>query len=135
MKRILTLVALLALAAVSVTANPVRSTKFVKQVGGGSTGDSLTAAADTSTAMVLPKQVTAWWVVAAADSQARYYTEVSPDGTYWFRVDTDSTGGASQAEATADFGKLYAGMQVRVILDPVPAGSSPFGAAWLFWTD
>lgn len=135
MKRILTLVALLALAAVTVVAAPVRNTKFVKQVGGGSTGDSLAAGEDTSSAMVLPKDVTAWWIVAAADSQVRYYTEVSPDGTYWFRIDTDSTGGASQAEATADFAKLYAGMQIRVILDPVPAGTSPFGAAWLFWTD
>ena len=133
MRRILTLCALVALVATAANAVPVRQVKCTKQTGGGSTGDSLTAAADTSTALILPADVSAWWVVAAADSQARYYTEVSADGTYWYRIDTDSTGGASQAEASADFGVLYSGMYVRMILDPVPAGTSPYGASWIFF--
>jgi hypothetical protein len=130
-KGILALAMLVVLAFASVSmATRTYSSKSTKQTGGGSTGDSLTAGPDTSSAMTIPRDATTWWVIAAADSQCRYTVQVSEGGTYWYSVIIDSTGGAGQAEA-ATAQTAYQGLQLRIILDPVPAGTSPYGAAWL----
>ena len=124
------LAALVALAMVTSVAWAATTTaKFTKQVGGGSTGDSLTAAPDTSAAILIGRNTTSWIVTAAADSTCRYTVQISPDKVRWYSVVIDSTAGASRAEATA--AQTYIGFFVRVILDPIPSGASPFGAAWV----
>lgn len=109
----------------------VSRTKITKQTG-GSTGDSVTAAADTSSLLFLDKRTSGCWVVAASDSNTIYTTQVSPNGgTNWFTVDVDTVA-AGAAEATADFGTLYAGMSIRVITDMIPAGGADYGTAWVY---
>lgn len=132
-KLALTALAILAFLAFSVTAwaANIELTKVTKQTGGGSTGDSLTAGADTSSAVQIPRSTTALRVFAAADSQSIYITQIAiPGSSYWFTIDTDTVA-AGAAEATADFGSAYAGMSIRVIMDPIPAAASEFGAAWV----
>jgi len=110
----------------------VQTSKFTKQVGGGSTGDSLTAAPDTSQAIFVTREVDSWLVTVAADSTTRYWVQISPDKARWYSVVIDSTAGASRAKATA--AQTYIGFYVRTILDPIPSGASPFGAAWITQT-
>lgn len=112
--------------------------KLPKQTGGGSTGDSLTAAADTSTGASgvgnkLPAGLKTLYVLAAADSQSIYTTQVSYEGTYWYTVDTDTVA-AGAAELTADLGPGYGGMYLRVILEPI-TGACPYGVAVVNYTE
>lgn len=103
------------------------ASKMTKQVGGGSTGDSLTAAPDTSAAVLITRDVTSWFVAAAADTATRYTVQVSPDGTRWFTLIADSTL-SRQAEYTA--AQTLTNFYVRVILDTI-AGACSFGSAWI----
>ena len=125
----LSVLVVLAAFALALAANP-EVTKFTKQTGGGSTGDSLTSTADTSAAIFINRDVTSLRVIAAFDTAATYTTQISPDATYWFTVDFDSVA-AGGAEATADFGDAYNKFYVRSILSTIPDEASPFGAAWL----
>lgn len=122
------LVAVVAFAGVSRT----NITKFDKATGGGATGDSATAAADVSDGIIIPSDVANWFVTVACDSTAIYTTQVSPDSTYWYTVDTDTvTGGSAEATALFENG-IYAGWYIRVTLDPIP-GAAPYGANWFHW--
>jgi len=127
-RSILSLLGLVAILVFCIAAKPT-PTKCTKQVG-GSTGDSVAAAADTSTWILVNQDVEGLWVIAASDSQTIYTTQVSPDTTHWFTVDVDTVA-AGEAEATADFGQTYADFAVRVIQDMVPAGGADFGNAWI----
>ena len=90
MKAKLILTAFAVLLAATAAMGAQQLTKTAKQVGGGSTGDSLTAAADTSDAVQIPRSCTALRVFAAADSQSIYTTQIAiPGSSYWFTIDTD----------------------------------------------
>lgn len=115
--------------AIAVGADKVSQRKVSKATG-GSTGDSMIVAADTSVAFNLGENLNAWWVVAACDSQASYATEISPDGTHWYQVDIDTVASGS-LESSADLGKQYGGMRVRLILDNLTAAGAPFGNVWI----
>lgn len=110
-----------------------------KQVG-GSTGDSLGVAPDTSAVVQLRTDLESWWVAVAADSMSMYRTQVSPDGSRWFTVDTDTVP-AGQAEATVDSGGeplfvsgAFGGWYIRVIVDNLTAAGAPYGRASIFYT-
>jgi hypothetical protein len=106
----------------------VGNQKMVRQTG-GSTGDSCTAAADTSDTILLKTNLTGVQVVVACDSLTIYTTQVSADGgTHWHTIDVDTVAIGS-IEATADFGTAYNGMQIRVIQDA--AFAADYGRAYL----
>ena len=133
--------AFLALAAILVLASSAfgatsQTTKFTKQVG-GSTGDSLIVAADTSTAIRLPSVYTGLAVFAASDSNMSNTVQISPDNSSWFIVSFDSTvstATSKKARATADLGTLYGGMWMRTITDNLTAAGAPYGASWIIIT-
>lgn len=126
----LTMLVVIAFASVAMSARTY-SQKATKQVG-GSTGDSVTAAADTSGAMSINAEATSWWVFCANDSNAAYTVQVSENRTYWYTIDLDTVS-TGTAEATAAFTQ-YQGQFVRVIQDMIPAGGAAYGAAWLQYT-
>jgi len=125
---------LLALFLVSTGAKTVSSS--VSKASGGSTGDSMIVAADTSAIENIPKDAINWYVASAVDSLASIKVIVSPDGgTRWFAIDIDTTASGA-AEATANFGGgvgTYAGWQIRIIMDNLTAAGAPFGRAYIFW--
>lgn len=103
---------------------------------GGSTGDSLIVAPDTSAVGVISKEAKSWWVTVAADSLASYKIQVSPNQTYWYTVDFDSCP-KGEAELSANLGAgvgYYAGMYFRLILDNLTAAGAPYGRARMSWT-
>ena len=106
------------------------TSKQEKQTGGGSTGDSLTNLPDTSDAYKIQRGTSSWYVTCAADSQCRYTIQTSHGGTYWHTLQAiDSTSAAGAAKTTSAFN--IADIWMRVILDPVPDASSPFGASYI----
>ncbi len=108
--------------------------KLTKQLG-GSTGDSVQAAPDTSSVMVLKEGILSLYVIVAADSLSIYTTQISPNNTFWFTVDIDTVA-IGAIEATADLGSIYGGMALRVIQDQITTGTwSSFGAAYVRTTD
>ena len=129
MRKILAVLALVAFTATSVLAASTSTTKLTKQ-NGGSTGDSSTVAADTTTAIQLPKDYTGLFVIAANDSATSYRTQVSYDNSSWFTVDFDTCAIAS-AEATADLSSIYGKFYVRVITGNLSAAGAAYGASWL----
>lgn len=105
-------------------------TKVTKQLG-GSTGDSLQAAPDTSVAMPLKSGITSLYVIVAADSLTIYTTQISPNNSFWYTVDIDTVA-IGAIESTVDFGSVYAGMSIRVIQDQITTGTwASYGAAYV----
>ena len=129
-RAVLSLIAIL-IVALCANATQFVGEKFTKQVGGGSTGDSLTATPDTSDSVLL-KNLFAdeWFVWVMADSQTIYTTQVSADSSNWYTIDRDTvTAGEAENSVYFDTG-LIDTLFVRVIMDPIP-GACPYGAAFV----
>ncbi len=103
----------------------VQLTEVTKSTG-GSTGDSVTAAADTSTWVRLKDGYDEFRVVCMGDSAMRYTVQVSPDTTHWYTVLAESIS-AGEVELSSDLGDAYNGFAVRIIQDMIPAGGADFG--------
>lgn len=114
---VLILAALVAFAVMSTAATNVTSTIVTKQAG-GSTGDSTVAAADTSTVVAIPRDASAWKVVAFSDSATIYVVQVQVRaGGRWYTIDIDTTAAGAAVESSADFGTTYNGWACRIIQD------------------
>lgn len=131
MKRILALAAMVAFIAAQAFAVSV-TTKLAQD--NLDDADSLSATADTSDVSVLRDDVTAFRVLAWADSAMIYKTQVlPPGGSTWLTVDTDTTAVAIP-ENTGDLTSIYAGWSVRVILDGLWSTGKKIGQAYINWT-
>lgn len=134
-----TVAALLVLTVVASGATFSRS-KITKQTG-GSTGDSLTVAPDTSAAFQLSKKAGHIYIVSLADSNTTRAIQVSETSTGTFCTvifDTLVTPSGSaatipRARATADLAP-YAGMWCKVILDNLSAAGKNLGATFVNWS-
>jgi len=127
-RALLSLIGLLAIFCIAAAVPSLQ--KVTKQVGGTS-GDSAVAAADTSVAWVIRKDISNLWVDCGNDSSTFYTIQVSADSTVWLNVDT-LTVPAGWLDASTDLEDNYANFGwLRVIQDADSA--SEFGAAWIRW--
>ena len=120
MKRIRSILSLGALVVLAVLCTAgVKHERLVRQQGVSANPDSaIGGVADTATAFTLEKKLTDFVLtVAAVDTSVIYVVQVSPDGSNWFTIDTDTTAATGGIESTADFADSYAigGWQCRVI--------------------
>lgn len=132
MKRLLALGTLALLAATVAWAGTNVTSKMAQSNLADS--DSLSATADTSSAITLRGDAAALRVVAWSDSVMIYKTQVRPPGgTTWVTVDVDTTA-AAVVENTGDLTAAYAGWDVRVILDGLWATGKKNGQAYISWS-
>lgn len=96
-------------------------------------GDSLGTGPDTTDAIQLYANGTAFTVEVAVQDSTTYLIQLSPDGSTWFiwaALDTVDSGYVAQ---TADLGTKYRDWYLRVILDNLAASAMAYGRAFTTW--